>query len=132
MAQPDSQHGRISGEWSGSYTSDKLPRAERVVLMFQQLTREEFEASRYAREGETAPPGETVVGTYKSENGAIGTMAGSIINNLVTLTATQMTPTCPGSFEMKGTLTGDLFTWGFKGKDCLGDETGKGEATRIR
>lgn len=124
-----SENGNISGVWHGSYTSDKIPDPVPVVMLFQQLTTQEFEASRYAR-GQAATPGETVVGVYKSDNGAIGTMTGIILGETVTLEATQATPTCPGSFTMQGELVGDHFEWHFQGKDCLGEENGDGSADR--
>jgi hypothetical protein len=121
--------GDVSGVWQGRYSSNKVPDPMRVVLMFQQLTAQEFEESPL-RTGPSTDPGEAVVGVYKGENGAIGTMVGSIDGENVTLQATQTTPTCPGSFELRGIVQGDDFTWQFHGRDCLGDEDGKGAAQR--
>ena len=129
MTPASSEHEDISGVWRGSYTSDKIPQPVSVVLMFQQLTTREFEASRRGT-GPSNIAGEAVVGVYKSEDGAIGTIAGSIDGSSVALTATQTTPTCPGSFELQGTLVGDEFSWQFDGQDCLGDEKGQGSAKR--
>jgi hypothetical protein len=129
MTQSGSEHGNISGVWHGSYKSDRLPGPVNVVIMFQQLTTQEFEESPYWK-GSEAVSGETVVGAYKAEDGAIGTISGSIEGENVTLTATQTTPTCPGSFELQGILTGDHFEWNFQGEDCLGRHSGNGSADR--
>jgi hypothetical protein len=121
--------GDVSGVWRGLYTSARLPDPVQVVLMFQQLTVQELEDSPL-QSGPAPGPGETVVGVYKGDNGAIGTMAGTIVGANVSLAATQTTPTCPGSFELRGTVAGNDFTWEFRGRDCLGDEVGNGKATR--
>lgn len=130
MAPPELENLNISGEWQGSYTTNKVPTPKPVVLIFQQQTKQEFEESRYADVGPAPTEGDTVVGVYKSKNGAIGTMSGEINGGTVTLEATQETPKCPGSFAMQGELAGDKFAWRFSGNDCLGEEIGEGRASR--
>lgn len=130
MTPPELENLNISGEWQGSYTTNKIPKPTSVVLIFQQLTQQEFEESRYSDVGPAPTKGDTVVGVYKSKNGAIGTMSGEINGATVTLTATQETPGCSGSFEMQGELAGNSFAWRFKGSDCLGEEIGEGKASR--
>ena len=121
----------ISGVWRGRYTSTRVPEPTQVVLMFQQLTARELEASPLHTGPRPDPvAGESVVGVYKGETGAIGTMVGSIVGGDATLNATQTTPTCPGDFELHGTVVRNEFTWEFRGQDCLGDEVGQGRATR--
>jgi hypothetical protein len=99
-------------------------------MVFQQLTTKEFEESPHWK-GPEAVSGETIVGIYKSKDGAIGTMSGSIDGEVVTLTATQTTPTCLGSFNAQGALKGDTYIWNFEGRDCRGEHIGEGQAQRI-
>lgn len=123
-------HGDLAGRWVGIYRSNRVPETQ-VTLIFQQLTTEEHEQAQ-RRVGAVDYTSETVVGTYKSADGAIGTIQGRISGNTVTADATQVTPTCLGSFRMLGTLDGQTYTWSFEGQDCLGDEQGKGTASRER
>ena len=99
-----------AGTWNGTYVSN-LVQPTTVTLIFQQR-------------------GTTVTGTYLTRNGAQGVIYGpSGTGPSATLKATQTTPTCPGTFTMQTTVSGNRLSWTFVGHDCLGNENGKGTAT---
>jgi hypothetical protein len=101
----------FAGTWKGTYSSN-LVEPMKVTLIFQQF-------------------GSTVTGTYLSANGAQGVMSGVLqAGGTATLQATQITPTCPGKFDMPATVNGHSMTWKFIGQDCLGQENGSGKATK--
>ena len=41
------------------------------------------------------------------------------------------TPSCPGHYKNLYQLDGDSMTWTFTGEDCLGMETGYGDAKKV-
>lgn len=101
----------FAGTWNGTYQSNVVPVTD-VTLVFQQF-------------------GNTVTGTYLSKNGAQGVMSGTINSSgQLAAKATQITPSCPGQFNMAATISNNTLTWTFKGKDCLGIENGTGTATQ--
>ena len=124
------QHSIISGTWTGVYHSNAVPPTN-VSLTFYQLHNHLHQDSVKAQH-DTDSTIEAVVGIYLSENGAIGTMRGTISGNELNLSATQVTPGCEGEFSMPGIIDGDTFKWQFKGNDCLGVEDGSGTATRTK
>jgi hypothetical protein len=100
-----------AGTWNGTYKSN-LVDPTNVTLMFQQL-------------------GNTVTGTYLSQNGAQGVMSGTVNGSgQLVAKATQTTPTCRGTFNMVATISSGTLSWTFKGTDCLGTENGSGTATQ--
>ena len=83
------------------------------------------EAPVYA---EIVQTGTTLSGTYRDDTGRTGTLAGVISGTAATLTITETTPGCTGSFTGIGTLGSvaglESIDFVFTGSDCLGAHTG--------
>lgn len=83
------------------------------------------EAPVYA---EIVQSGATLSGIFRDDTGRTGTLAGVISGTTATLTITETTPGCTGSFTGTGTLGNvaglESIDFVFSGSDCLGAHTG--------
>ena len=105
--------GLVAGYYRGINTASQLPGAKvPVSLVINQK-------------------GPAVTGGYVAASGVYGTGAGSFSGAQGTMTWTNSTPSCPGTYTNSYTLVGTTLSWTYTGQDCLGPETGSGTAVRV-
>lgn len=110
--QAHAQGLNVSGVWQGVNYTSQVPGPHKVVLTLNQA-------------------GTAVVGAFWVDTGVSGTGQGQITGpNSMTMSWTNTTPQCPGSYQNSYQVTGSSMTWTFTGQDCLGQEQGKGNAKR--
>lgn len=103
----------VTGVWQGVNYTSQVPGPHKVVLSLSQT-------------------GQQVIGYYWVSTGVYGTGQGLITSpNSMTMTWTNTSPDCPGTYNNLYIVTGNKMTWSFTGNDCLGIETGYGNATRL-
>jgi hypothetical protein len=101
------------GYWQGTNTASQLP--GRVFPTTMVLN-----------------PGRNVTGGFVTGSGVYGSGTGTFNGNTGTMTWTNATPQCPGTYTNTYQVSGDTISWTYSGQDCLGPETGTGQATRVR
>jgi len=105
--------GAVAGYYQGVNTASQLPGARvPVALVLNQS-------------------GTAVTGGYVAASGVYGDGVGSFTGNQGTVTWTNTTPSCPGSYTNTYKLNGATLSWTYTGQDCLGPETGSGTAVRV-
>lgn len=105
--------GVVAGYWQGTNTASQLPgRKIPVAFVLNQS-------------------GSSVTGGYVAASGVYGDGSGSFSGTQGTMTWTNSTPSCPGTYTNSYALVGNVLSWTYKGDDCLGPETGSGQAVRI-
>lgn len=103
-----------SGNYVGTYTASKLPGQNlQIGLYFKQL-QPTF-----------------MIGAYATGSGVAGNCSGIVRGNVATLTCSNSTPSCKGVYRGRYTFSSTGVTWTYAGRDCLGDETGKGMAEKL-
>ena len=103
-----------TGNYNGTYTASQLPgQTLRIGIYFKQLNQN------------------TMTAQYATSSGVFGTCNGFVNGNVATMTCTNATPTCPGTYRDRYTFSGNNVTWTYAGRDCLGNETGNGSATKL-
>jgi hypothetical protein len=103
-----------SGNYAGTYTASQLPGQQlQIGLFFRQLSQNRMMAG------------------YLTSSGVGGICQGLVRGNVAALTCTNTTPTCRGVYRGRYTFTGNTVTWVYAGRDCLGNERGRGVAHKI-
>ena len=103
-----------SGNYAGTYTASRLPgQTLKIGILFKQLNQH------------------VMIASYTTSSGVAGTCNGIVNGNVATMTCRNSTPSCPGVYRDRYTFSGDMVTWIYTGRDCLGTETGKGTATKM-
>ena len=77
----------------------------------------------------------TFSGTYQDKAGRVGTLTGAVTPSAVTMTFSETTPGCTGTFNGTGTvasiLGAEAIEFSFTGTDCLGSHvSGVGQLIR--
>ena len=103
-----------SGDYAGTYTASQLPgQTLKIGLYFHQLNMHQM------------------IANYATSSGVSGACSGTVKGNVATMTCTNATKSCPGTYRDHYTFSGTTVTWTYAGKDCLGRETGKGVAHKV-
>jgi len=110
-----------SSQWLGLYKSSLIPE----VALYAET----------AQNGTSLITGTTFSGTYQDKAGRVGTLTGAVTPSAVTLTFSETTPGCTGTFNGTGTVTSILgaeaIEFSFTGTDCLGSHVnGLGQLIR--
>jgi hypothetical protein len=103
----------LTGTWNASFASSLVTRTNGTITLSQN--------------------GTALTGTYSLPNGAIGTISGIIRGRMATMTLTQTTVGCTGTFTGYAAVmpTPETLTYFYSGTDCLGTHAGgNGSATR--
>jgi hypothetical protein len=104
----------FSGNYVGTYTASKLPgQTLHIGLYFHQ----------------TQPS--LMLAAYATSSGVAGQCTGPVQGNKAYLTCINTTPSCKGTYRGTYVFSGDNVTWTYSGTDCLGNETGKGMASKV-
>jgi hypothetical protein len=104
----------FSGNYTGTYTASQLPgQTLKIGILFKQLTQH------------------TMIASYATSSGVAGGCNGTVSGNIATMICRNSTPNCPGTYRDRYTFTDTTVTWVYSGKDCLGNETGTGTATKL-
>jgi hypothetical protein len=112
VPQARAQGLNVSGVWQGVNYTSKVPGPHKVVLSLLQN-------------------GSAVSGNYWVATGVYGTGQGQITGpKTMTISWTNTSPNCPGTYQNSYVVSGNVMTWTFTGDDCLGPEVGKGNAKR--
>jgi hypothetical protein len=114
-AQPASLFGsgRAAGYWQGSNTASQVP------------------GRRFPTSFVLNQSGNAVTGGFVTASGVYGTGTGTVSGSTATIVWTNTSPQCPGTYRNSYRITGSTMTWTYSGRDCLGDESGSGQATRV-
>ena len=110
-----------SSQWLGLYKSSLIPE----VALYAET----------AQNGTSLDTGTTFSGTYQDKAGRVGTLTGAVTPSAVTMTFSETTPGCTGTFNGTGTvasiLGAEAIEFSFTGTDCLGSHVnGVGQLIR--
>lgn len=104
----------VSGVYVGTYTASKLPgETLHIVLTFYQA-------------------GTSLRGHYTTSSGVAGDGWGVLSNSTAQMAWQNTTRSCPGTYQGTYHFAEPTVTWTYSGKDCLGDEKGKGQAKQVQ
>lgn len=102
-----------TGNYKGTYTASQLPgQTLNIGIFFRQLNQNVMMAS------------------YVTSSGVAGICNGLVKGNVATMTCSNTTPSCKGTYRDRYVFSGNGVTWVYTGRDCLGVETGKGTASK--
>lgn len=104
----------VSGAYLGTYTASELPKEQlKIIAIFRQSQN-------------------VVEGVYYTSSGVFGKGHGILTGNDVEMSWHNSPKSgCDGVYKGIYAFEGDTLTWTYVGVDCLGKETGAGEATRM-
>jgi hypothetical protein len=71
-----------------------------------------------------------MIASYATSSGVAGSCNGTVSSNVAIMTCRNSTASCPGTYRDRYVFSGNVVTWTYSGRDCLGNETGKGTATK--
>jgi hypothetical protein len=104
--------GSMSGYWTGTYNASQVPNQNFAVsLVFHQS-------------------GSSVTGGFVTASGVYGRGSGRVTGSTAIVSWINTTPQCPGRYQATYQISGNTLTWTYRGRDCLGTESGSGSATR--
>jgi hypothetical protein len=104
--------GSAAGYWQGYNTASQIPgRRFPTSLVLNQS-------------------GNAITGGFVTASGVYGNGTGTITGSSATITWTNTTPQCPGTYRNSYHIVGNVMSWTYNGHDCLGSESGSGRATR--
>lgn len=102
----------VAGTWIGMNYTSKVKNPSKVIVNFSQENTK-------------------ISGNYWAATGVAGLGKGLVTGtNTFRVEWVNITTNCPGTYSNEYIVEANKLTWTFKGKDCLGEETGHGSAAR--